>query len=129
MIVKIKPILHARVPPTNGRVGPRWPPAGEPMREFEDFPVRALRRPPRSREISPHFVRHFTPVVAKGRDAWSTLQQAEGHLARVCERFANGLARLSCSAMAVAATSRACRAEQHRTRLSAPICEIVLWRR
>jgi hypothetical protein len=63
------------------------------MREFEDFPVRALRRPPRSREISPHFVRHFTPVVAKGRDAWSTLQQAEGHLARVRERFANGLAR------------------------------------
>src|SRR5262245_2989396 len=125
MMVKIKPILHARVPPTNGRVGPRWPPAGEPMREFEDFPVRTLRRPPRSREISPHFVRHLTPVVAKGRDAWATLQQAEGHLARVCARFADCLAR----AMAVAATRRACRAEQHRTRLSAPICGVVLWRR
>src|SRR5262249_30749325 len=59
----------------------------------------------------------------------ATLQQPEGHLTRVCERFANGLARLSCSAMAVAASSRACRAEQHRAWLSALIRGIVFWRR
>src|SRR5262245_14710217 len=108
MMVKIKRILHARVPPINGRVDARSPPVRDANAEFEDFPVRALSRPPRSREISPRFVRHFTPVVAKARynigafsRCWPTLQPPEGHLTRVCERFANGLARLSCSAMAV----------------------------
>ena len=110
---QIRPLTRSLARRRLGRAGFRWEPTGNPrvLGSLEMASnVRALREALHTRRDRRQ-IQYRCVFLMLG----TTFQQPERHSTPLCERFANGVARLRRSAMAVAASSRACHAEQHCT--------------